>query len=61
MTDKEIIDFYERWLKCLDNLMPEARAKTNSASIALTGKYIGVDINGIVEIHDTDNERWKKK
>lgn len=59
MTDKEKVDFYERWIKCLDNLCPEARAKTNSASISMTGQYVGVNVHGIVDICVTENDRWK--
>lgn len=60
MSDAEKLDFYERWIKCLDNLCPDARAKVNSASISLTGQYVGVNVHGIVEIHMTENDRWKK-
>lgn len=58
MTDKEKIDFYERWIKVLDNLCADSRAKVNGASIAFTGKYIAINVNGMVSIEETENERW---
>lgn len=60
MSDKEKIDFYERWLKTLDSLCPEARGKVNSASIPLTGQFIAVDATGLVSVEMTKAERWKK-
>lgn len=57
MTDKEKVDFYERWLMTLDNLNPEIRAKINGASIAFTGKYVAVNVHGLVSVEETDS-RW---
>jgi len=61
MTDKERIDFYERWIKALDNLDSNVRGKVNAQCIAFTGMYIGVNVNGLVTIETTENDRWKKE
>ena len=60
MTDSEKLDFYERWLKALDNLCPEIRGKINSMSITFTGQYVAVNVHGLVSIEKTENERWVK-
>lgn len=49
MTEKDM-EFLKRWLMLLDIVCPEARGATNSASIAMTDKYIAKNKDGQIEI-----------
>ena len=59
MTEREELEFYKRWILALDSIDSKARGQVNSVSIALTGKYIGVDASGLVDINTVPN--WERK
>lgn len=53
------MEFFKRWVSALDRIDPDARAKVNGVSIALTGKFVAIDSYGRVEISGVDNQQDK--
>lgn len=52
------LNFLAQWMKVLFELSPEARKKANSVSIMLTGKFVGIDPQGILSVEKV--EKWNK-
>ncbi len=50
MKEETELEFFKMWLKALDRIHPEVRGMINSVSITFTGKYIGIDKDGDVEV-----------
>lgn len=50
------LEFLKRWILALDRIDSSVRGRVNSVSIALSGKFIGVDSYGKVSVDLVDNQ-----
>ena len=60
MTDTEQLAFCKLWIKALDGVDKSICAKVNALSGIFTGKFIGLDADGNVEILMTKDNRFRQ-
>lgn len=50
ISTQEELDFLIDWLQVLFQVNPDIRGKINGYSIALTGKFVGIDQSNTIQI-----------